>query len=72
MKFSNKTYDVIKWIAQIFLPALITLYGCIATACGIPHTDTVVTIGIGVDTFLGSILGLSSRSYYSDKDGDGE
>lgn len=71
MKFSNRTYDILKWIAQIFLPALITLYGVIATALNLPHTDTIVTIAIGIDTFLGSILGISSRSYYN-KDGDKE
>lgn len=70
MKFSNKTYDILKWIAQIFLPALITLYGVIGSACDIPHTQTVTTIAIAVDTFLGSILGISSRSYY--KEGDQE
>ena len=26
MKLDNKTYDVLKWIAQIGLPALTTLY----------------------------------------------
>ena len=64
MKFSNKTYDVLKYIAQIFLPALITLYGVVASALELPHTETVVTIAIGVDTFLGSILGISSISYH--------
>ena len=27
MKLDNKTYDVLKWIAIIFLPALTTLGG---------------------------------------------
>ena len=64
MKFSNKTYDILKWIAQIFLPALITLYGVIASTLDLPYTEQIVTIAIGVDTFLGTILGISSRQYY--------
>lgn len=65
--FSNKVYDILKWIAQVFLPALITLYGVIATACDFPHTEQVVTIAIGIDTFLGTILGISSINYHNNK-----
>lgn len=64
MKLSNKVYDVLKWIAQVFLPALITLYGVIASCCGLPYTEQIVTIAIGVDTFLGTLLGLSSINYH--------
>ena len=70
MKFSNRTYDILKWIAQIFLPALITLYGVIGSTCNIPYTEAVITIAVAFDTFLGTILGLSSRKYY--KEGDEE
>ena len=70
MKFSNKTDDILKWIAQILLPALITLYGVIGSTCNIPYTEAVITIAVAVDTFLGTILGLSSRKYY--KEGEGE
>jgi low affinity Fe/Cu permease len=63
MPMSNKVYDILKWIAQIFLPAAITLFGTIGTAIGFSHTDVVITIAIAVDTFLGTILGISSNSY---------
>ncbi len=71
--FSNKTYDVLKWIAQVFLPALITLYGVVSHALGLPHTETVITIAVGVDAFLGTILGISTINYNSNrKDGDSQ
>lgn len=70
MKMSNRLYDTLKWIAQVFLPALITLWGVIGTACDIPYTDIITTIAIGVDTFLGSILGISSRAYYREENAD--
>ena len=63
MKLSNKTYDMLKWVAQIFLPAFITLYGTIALALGLPYTDVVVTIVGAVDTFLGTLLGISTVKY---------
>ena len=61
--FSNKVYDVLKWICTVFLPALITLYGVIANACDIPHTETVLTITVAFNTFLGTILGISNINY---------
>jgi hypothetical protein len=37
MKMSNKVYDVLKWIAMIFLPALGTLYFALAKIWGFPY-----------------------------------
>jgi hypothetical protein len=47
----------------VFLPAAITFYGVIGNACNIPHTDVVLTIAVAFDTFLGSLLGISSSAY---------
>ena len=61
---SNKTYDVLKYIAQIVLPALGTLYFALATIWGLPYAEQVVGTITAVDTFLGVILKVSSDSYY--------
>ena len=61
---TNKMYDRLKWVAQILIPALMTFYGVVATALGIPYTETVLTIAGALDAFLGTLLGLSSRGYY--------
>lgn len=37
MKLSNETYDILKYIAQILLPALGTLYFAIANIWGLPY-----------------------------------
>lgn len=71
MKMSNKVYDVLKWLAMIFLPAAITLFGVIGKTLGIQCTDTVLTIAVAVNTFLGSILGISN-SAYKKRIGDGD
>ena len=63
MKLSNSLYDKLKWVAQILIPAIITLYGTIAMALGLPYTDIVVTILGAVDAFLGTILGISTSNY---------
>lgn len=63
MKMSNKTYDILKWIAQIVLPALGTLYFAIASIWGLPFAEQVVGTITAIDTFLGALLGFSSIQY---------
>lgn len=63
MNMTNKTYDVLKWIAQYLLPALGTLYFALAGIWGLPCGEQVVGTIAAVDTFLGVILGISSAQY---------
>ena len=63
MKLSNKTYDVLKWIAQFFLPASGTLYFALAGIWGLPYGEQIVGTITAVDTFLGVILGISTMNY---------
>lgn len=61
---SNKTYDVLKYIAQVVLPALGTLYFALASIWGFPYGEQIVGTITAVDTFLGVILKISSDNYY--------
>ena len=63
MKFSNKIYDILKWIAQYFLPAIGTLYFALASIWGLPYGEEIVGTITAVDTFLGVMLGISSIQY---------
>lgn len=60
---SNKTYDVLKFIAQILLPALGTLYFALASIWGLPYGEQIVGTITAVDAFLGAILGISTKKY---------
>lgn len=60
---SNRTYDVLKFIAQIFLPALGTLYFALASIWGLPYGEQIVGTITAVDAFLGAILGISTKKY---------
>lgn len=60
---SNKTYDVLKFIAQIFLPALGTLYFALASIWNLPYGEQIVGTITAVDAFLGAILGISTKKY---------
>lgn len=61
---SNKVYDVLKWIAQILLPALGALYFALANIWSLPYAEEIVGTITAVDAFLGVILGISSKQYY--------
>lgn len=60
---SNKLYDVLKYVAQIVLPAAGTLYFAIAQLWGLPYAEQIVGTIMAVDTFLGALLGISSARY---------
>ena len=62
MSMSNKTYDILKWIAMYLLPAG-TLYFALAGIWGLPYGEQVVGTITAVDTFLGVILGISTSQY---------
>lgn len=73
MKMSNKVYDVLKYIAQIVLPALATLYFALAKIWGFPYGAEIVGTISAVDAFLGALLQISTNSYNKEKqppDGD--
>ena len=63
MKFSNKTYDILKWIAQYLFPALGTLYFALAGIWGLPYGEQIVGTFAAIDAFLGVILGISNAQY---------
>lgn len=66
MMMSNKTYDVLKWIAQILLPALGALYFALSQVWGLPYGEQIVGTISAVDVFLGALLGISSKQYKED------
>ena len=63
MKMTSKVYDILKWIAQYFLPAIGTLYFALAGIWGLPYGEQIVGTITAVDTFLGVLLGISSAQY---------
>ena len=60
---NDKLYNVLKWIAQIVLPALATLYFAISQIWGLPLGEEIVGTVTAVDAFLGALLGISTIAY---------
>ena len=59
----NKTYDILKWVAMIFLPALSALWLGLANLWGFPYGDEIAGTIALVDTFLGAVLMVSTYQY---------
>jgi hypothetical protein len=64
-------YDVLKYIAQIGLPAAATLYYALSAIWGLPYGEQIVGTITAVDTFLGTLLMISSSAYRKEN-GDGD
>ena len=60
---SDKLYDVLKWIAQILLPAAATLYFALSQIWDLPYGEEIVGTITAFDAFLGALLGISSAVY---------
>ena len=63
MKMPNKVYDVLKWIAILFLPALAQLIKGVFPIWGIPYGDPIADTIMYFHVFLGVILGISHIQY---------
>lgn len=61
---SNRTYDILKYIAQIVLPAAATLYATLAQIWSLPYADAIPLTIMAVDTFMGVLLKISSDQYH--------
>lgn len=70
MKMSDKTYNIMKWIAMVLLPAIGTLYFALAGIWNFPYGEQIVGTITAVDTFLGVILGISTAQYNKAKEVD--
>ena len=63
MIMNNKLYDILKYVAQIVLPALATFYFALAGIWGFPYGEEIVGTITAFDTFLGGVLMISNNAY---------
>jgi len=62
---SNRTYDALKYLAQIAMPAAGTLYFALSQIWGFPYGEEIVGTIVALNAFLGVLLGLSTSAYIS-------
>lgn len=63
MKFNDKVYDVLKWVALVALPAAGTFYMALAGIWGFPYGEQVVGTVVAVETLIGTLLQISNIQY---------
>lgn len=61
--FTGRTYDILKQVAQYWLPAAGTLYFTLAGIWGFPYGEQVVGTIVALDVFLGVAVGYSKSQY---------
>lgn len=64
MKLSNKTYDILKWVALVVIPASATLVLTVGKIWGLPYYDNIGATISAIGLFIAAIIGVSSRDYY--------
>lgn len=64
---TNRTYDVLKWIALIALPAVVVFVTTLGEIWGIPYYVQVASTIAAIDTLLGACLKVSSDNYVEKK-----
>lgn len=63
MRLSNETYDFLRAIADLVLPALGTLYFALSGIWGFPYGEQIVGTITALVAFLDVVLGISKRNY---------
>ena len=63
--FSNKVYDILKYICQIGLPAVLAFLSAVLGLLNVDASIIAMIVGIGTafDTLLGTLLGISTYNY---------
>lgn len=62
---SNKTYDTLRFIAQIVLPAIGTFYFTLGQIWNFPLGEEVVGTITALVAFMGALLKISSINYHT-------
>ena len=60
---NSKTYDILKWVALIAIPAVATFCGLILPEYGVENVERIVITLTATGTLLGTLLGVSSTMY---------
>lgn len=67
---NDKTYDILKRVALIVVPALATFVNAVGIVWGVPYTNEVTATITAFGVFLGAAIGVSSKNYEPDTHGN--
>ena len=61
--FSNRTFDALKWVAIVVLPALVLFIAKLFPVWNIPYGDQIADTLAAIQLLLGALLGVSTVQY---------
>lgn len=67
---NNQTYDILKRVALIVIPALATFVNAVGMVWGVPYTNEATATITAFGVFLGAALGISSTNYEPETHGN--
>ena len=67
---NDKTYDILKRVALIVIPALATFVNAVGIVWGVPYTTEATATITAFGVFLGAALGVSSSNYTPETHGN--
>nr|DAX58688.1 MAG TPA: holin [Caudoviricetes sp.] len=67
---NDKTYDILKRVALIVVPALATFVNAVGIVWGVPYTNEATATITAFGVFLGAAIGVSSKNYEPDTHGN--
>ncbi len=67
MRISNGLYDILRWIADLVLPSLGTLYFALSQIWNFPYGEEIVGTITAIVAFLDVVLGFSKKAYNTDR-----
>lgn len=66
LHMSNTTYDRLRFLTLVLLPALGTLYFALGQIWDFPSIEQVLGTVVAIEIFLGAILGISNSQHKSE------
>ena len=67
---NKQTYDILKRVALIVIPALATFVNAIGIVWGVPYTNELTATITAFGVFIGAALGVSSANYTPETHGN--
>ena len=62
MVLSDKSYNVLKWVGLIVLPAIATLVKAVFPVWNLPYADAIATTCTSFGLFVGTVIGVSQAN----------
>ena len=72
MVLSDKTYNVLKWVGLIVLPAIATLVKAVFPVWNLPYADAIATTCTSFGLFVGTVIGVSQANMKHELDAEEE